>query len=134
MQCERNLKLRSRNTSYCIIEVVTKARLIVLVLFHQSTKPNEKKKGRSNDLQSITHNIKNRAPRTPLKFGVNLSLQLYIFVSKENYFCFSLFEPWSYLISLFLLLSLGQHLCWRIITLRGSHRPSSRWFGTDMVY
>ena len=33
MHCEGKLKLRSRNTSYCLIEVVTKAGLIVLPLY-----------------------------------------------------------------------------------------------------
>jgi hypothetical protein len=30
MHCKRNLKLRSRNTRYCLIEVVTKAGLTVI--------------------------------------------------------------------------------------------------------
>jgi len=32
MQCEGKLKLRSHNTSYCLIEVVTKAGLTVLLV------------------------------------------------------------------------------------------------------
>jgi hypothetical protein len=35
MHCEEKLKLRSHNTSYCLIEVVTKAGLSVLLTYHQ---------------------------------------------------------------------------------------------------
>jgi hypothetical protein len=39
-------------------------------------------KGQTTNLQSITQKIKDRATRTPLKMGVNLSVQLYILARK----------------------------------------------------
>ena len=35
MYCERKLKLRSHNTSYCLIEVVTKAGLTISILDYE---------------------------------------------------------------------------------------------------
>ena len=36
MHCEGKLKLRSHNTSYCLTEVVTKAGLTVIIVYHKT--------------------------------------------------------------------------------------------------
>jgi len=50
----------------------------------------------------------------------------------------SLKESWwplpSFKYIRYLLLLLGRYLCWWSISPRGYHAPSSRCFGTDMVY
>ena len=63
---------------------------------------------------------------------ISISNLLLLSVPDEEYFR----NAWCALnyISTFLLLSVGRYLCWRTISPRGYHSPSSQCFGTDIVY
>ena len=57
-------------------------------------------------------------------------LAFYVIFFRSFFFRLSLFCWLLYLISTFVLLSLGRYLCWWTICPRGYHLPSSQCFGT----
>ena len=89
MQCDRKLKLRSHNTSYCLIEVVTKECLTVFVLIQYTILPmyylfSEKCQITKYEFSADTSHILVWYCTDPSLILINLPLICYVFKVIRN--------------------------------------------------